>query len=561
MLLHKDMAARDSGKATKQLRQADTLTALSNHNWKLLQYFNYYRLAISIAAVILPLTGSKVSPYGESSPTLFLFAGIIYAAVSLIASQTIRLRKPDFDTQATVLPFTDVTLIILLMHASRGIESGLGFLLLVALAGSSLLLGKRMTVFYASLATVGVLIEHAWISITGGNIASADLEFPRVGLLGIGLFVTATFSYTLANRLRATEALAHRQEVDLANLANVNALIIQRMQSGVLACDRKGYIRMINKTARTFLGLTNSLNKKTSLNEIEHELHVQLNQWVANPAKRSRKLLRTRAGYILLPRFILLGENPNYYGILIFLEDTAILKQQAQQLKMAALARLTASIAHEIRNPLGAITNASQLLHESASKLGDEGRLLEIILEQARRMNVIVENITQLGHRDRVNPVRVPLFPWLQDFVQRYAETISIPPEALAVYCRENLTICVDPDQLHQVVTNLCQNALRHSPRYSDALLIKLYASADGDGRPFLDVIDWGTGIPPEIMDNIFEPFFTTTPKGTGLGLYIARELCEGNGATLEYHPGEGGGCRFRITFAKAEECSELGVL
>jgi two-component system sensor histidine kinase PilS (NtrC family) len=554
------MAAKESGKIKKPARKAGKLSALSNHNWKLLQTFNYYRLAISGAALFLPLFGIKVPPYGASVPTLFFIAAAVYFSFSLIAVFTIRLHKPDFDAQATAFPFVDIVLIILLMHASQGIESGLGLLLLVSIAGGSLLLGKRLTIFYASLATVGVLIEHSWGLIRGADLATAELQFPRVGLLGIGLFVTALLTYTLANRLRATEALAQRQETDLANLANVNELIIQRMQSGVLACDPKGYIRMINKTARTFLGISRSEITKLLLSEVVPELHVQLNQWVANPRQRSRKLLRTHSGYVLLPRFILLGEHPDIYGILIFLEDTAILKQQAQQLKMAALARLTASIAHEIRNPLGAISNASQLLNESADQLGNDGRLVEIILEQSRRMNVIVENITQLGRRDRVNPIRMPVFPWLHDFANQYAETITIPKEALAVYCAENLMICIDPDQLHQVVTNLCQNALRHSPPYTDSLLIKFYASADGDGRPFLDVIDWGIGISSDIVDNIFEPFFTTTPKGTGLGLYIARELCEGNGATLEYHPGKGGGCRFRVTFAKAEECGELGA-
>ena len=379
-------------------------------------------------------------------------------------------------------------------------------------------------------------------------------------MLGIGLFATATLGYTLATRLRATEALAERRGVDLANLSQLNALIIQRMHSGVLICDRGGRIRMMNQTAATFLGLSGD-SMKTGLASASAELANHLTQSLANPTRRTRSPVKTRRGYTVIPRFIVLGEPPNHTGTLIFLEDAAVLKQQAQQLKMAALARLTASIAHEIRNPLGAIANAAQLLGEGAPKDREDNRLVRIIGDQTRRMNVIVENITQLSRRDQVNPVMLPLQPWLEEFMQHFAQTLKIPREAFAVYGAEDLQVCIDPDQFYQVVGNLSQNALRHSPPFSGNLLVKFQGGTNSNGQPFLDVIDWGRGVPEKIRDQIFEPFFTTTPKGTGLGLYIARELCEGNGATLDYYPGAGGvGSRFHVTFARAEDCGELGI-
>jgi len=552
------MDTTDSAGASQSQSQA----AVAEQNWKLLSLYNYYRLIISLSAAVLALSGAAVPPFGLSSPDLFLIASITYAIVSLVSLETIRRQRPDFETQATFQIFADITLITFLMHASGGLSSGLGLLLLVAVAGSSLMLGKKMTVLYAALATIAALVEHSWDWWTGAAVSVDQVVqgYPQVGMLGIGLFTTATLGYTLATRLRATEAIAERRGVDLANLSQLNALIIQRMHSGVLICDRGGRIRMMNQTAATFLGLSGD-SMKTGLASASAELANHLTQSLANPTRRTRSPVKTRRGYTVIPRFIVLGEPPNHTGTLIFLEDAAVLKQQAQQLKMAALARLTASIAHEIRNPLGAIANAAQLLGEGAPKDREDNRLVRIIGDQTRRMNVIVENITQLSRRDQVNPVMLPLQPWLEEFMQHFAETLKIPREAFAVYGAEDLQICIDPDQFYQVVGNLSQNALRHSPPFSGNLLVKFQGGTNSDGRPFLDVIDWGRGVPEEIRDQIFEPFFTTTPKGTGLGLYIARELCEGNGAGLDYYPGAGGvGSRFHVTFARAEECGELRI-
>jgi two-component system, NtrC family, sensor histidine kinase PilS len=315
----------------------------------------------------------------------------------------------------------------------------------------------------------------------------------------------------------------------------------------------------MNQAAQRFLGIRSTLPMDASLSDTSPDLAIQLFQWLGNSQEqRTRRPFTTRANYSLLPRFVSLGGSKGS-GTLIFLDDMAALKQQAQQLKMAALARLTASIAHEIRNPLGAMSNAAQLLGESVPEDSDAKRLTTIIGEQSRRMNMIVQNVTQLSRRDRVNQVRLSLNVWLADFIPQYCETVNLPAGAFS-RVGEGPDVLFDPDQLNQVVTNLSQNALRHSPPFTGTPLIKFLIGKDAEDRPVLDVIDWGTGIPPAIVDNIFDPFFTTTPKGTGLGLYIAKELCEGNGASIDFFPGDGGiGSRFRTTLARAEEGNETG--
>jgi len=541
---------------------ADSQSAFTAENWKLLRSFNFYRLAIALAAVALAFSGEIVPPFGASGPQMFKTASLAYVGVSFLAIAASYRRWPDFETQVTFLAFADIVLLTLLMHASQGLESGVGLLLLVAVAGASLMLGTRLTVLFAALATIAIGIEVNWAFLTGGEWVAQRWTtdgYTQMGLLGIGLFATAGLTHLLAQRLRATEALAQQRGVDLANLGQVNDLIIQRMNTGVLACDQDGRVHVLNKTARGFLGVPAELSTKPMLSDLSSELAEQFRQWREKTTSGGRSIIRSRSGYALLPRFVPVGERREDTGMLVFLEDTAVLKQQAQQLKMAALARLTASIAHEIRNPLGAIAHAAQLLDESADKSADETRLLRIIQDQSRRMNIIIENVTQLARRDKVNPVRLQLAPWIDEFIRQFTLTGKHPPQMFRTLGVTNHSVCVDPDQLQQVIGNLCQNALRHSPAFSGEALIAFKTGQDKDNRPFLDAVDWGSGVPPEIVDNIFDPFFTTTPKGTGLGLYIARELCESNGARLEYFPGDKGvGSRFRVTFARAEECGEL---
>jgi two-component system, NtrC family, sensor histidine kinase PilS len=543
---------------------ADSQSAFTAENWRLLRSFNFYRLAIALAAMALAFSGETIPPFGASGPHMFKVAGLVYVGVALFSIAAIYRHWPDFETQATLLAFADIVLLTLLMHTSQGLESGVGLLLLVAVAGASLMLGTRLTFLFAALATISIGIEVNWAFLTEGEWVAHRWNtngYTQMGVLGVGLFATAILTHLLAQRLHATEALAQQRGVDLANLAVVNDLIIQRMHSGVLACDQDGKVRMLNKTARSFLGIPADASDKPMLSDLSPELAGQFRQWREKSTSAGRSIIRSRSGYALLPRFVPVGERRDDSGVLVFLEDTAVLKQQAQQLKMSALARLTASIAHEIRNPLGAISHAAQLLDESADKGAEETRLLRIIQDQSRRMNVIIENVTQLARRDKVNPVQLQLASWISEFIRQFTITGKHPPEMFQTLGVTNLATCVDPEQLQQVIGNLCQNALRHSPAFSGQALIAFKTGHGQDNRPFLDVVDWGSGVPPEIVDNIFDPFFTTTPKGTGLGLYIARELCESNGARLEYFPGDKGvGSRFRVTFARAEECGEFAV-
>jgi two-component system sensor histidine kinase PilS (NtrC family) len=180
---------------------------------------------------------------------------------------------------------------------------------------------------------------------------------------------------------------------------------------------------------------------------------------------------------------------------------------------------------------------------------------LRIIDDQSRRMNAVVENVLQLSRRDHVKPVRLRLNDWLPAFAAQFAETVGHAGNMITVQTAGEVTACVDTDQLHQIVSNLCTNAMKNSPPFEGKAVIALRTGVDAQHHPFIDCIDWGSGIATEIIDRIFDPFFTTSSKGTGLGLYIARELCEANGALIDYHPNQPIGARFRVTLARPEEC------
>lgn len=514
--------------------------------WRALSLYNLYRLVFTGFTTVLVYSGYAPQPLGQYDPGLFSKVIAGYLVLAIIHSFVIHKRLLAFPAQVHSIILIDIAMVATLIHAS-GITTGIGLLLIVTVAGGSLLLPGISAYFFAAVASLSLLFEQVYAQLHHSFFST---YYTYTGLLGAAFFATATLAQVLGSRARKSEALAAQRSIDIANLAELNEHIIQRMQAGIIVVDKNNHMRLINESAWHLLGLPAN-NNPGELKTLAPELDNQLRQWRNNSEYDTTIIRANSTTPSILPRFASLGAGDNA-NTLIFLEDAAATKQQAQQMKLASLGQLTASIAHEIRNPLAAISHASQLLEESPKHDSGDARLTQIIQDHTQRMNAIVENVLQISRQDRASPEVIDLRPWLEEFTAEFMRTYHVPEGDIQLSLQpEDINVRMDVNYLRQVLWNLCQNGLRYSKNYPDSPKMELLAGIDDvQATPFLDVIDHGNGIPPSNINEIFDPFFTTDAQGTGLGLYIARDLCESNQARLDYIPDDTRGTCFRITFA-----------
>ena len=518
--------------------------------WRLLNIVNLFRMVVGGLVVALFFSDRNPRLLGDVYPGLFLWTGIMYACFGALATFTVSARRPGLLLQTYTQLAADIAAVMLLMHASGGAASGLGSLLFITISINSVLLSRRMSVGFASVAALAVLVEQG-LAILYGNGEQGG--YTQAGIIGVILFAAALGGQYVGSRLRESEALAEQRGLDLANLSEINEYVIQHMRSGVLVVDEQDRIRMLNSAAAESLHV--DPDSRRALAETAPRLQAELDSWRRGESPRPATVVSPH-GRPLIPSFAGIGRS-RAGGALIFLEDASAVAEQVRQTKLATLGRLTASIAHEIRNPLSAVSHANQLLAESPKLEGADKRLIEIIDEHAARMERIVENILQLSRRDNTRAEELDVTAWLKDFIAEFRDRHGLPPEAVPLDAeyRQLPRMRVDPTHLHQIVWNLSENALRHGRKGLDgeARVEFRIGPLAAQGAGYLEVLDRGPGITPEVAEHIFEPFYTSDPRGTGLGLFIARELCECNRAHLSYAPRPQGGSCFRIEFGAPE--------
>jgi two-component system sensor histidine kinase PilS (NtrC family) len=520
--------------------------------WRSLRYFNFYRVILAGLFVVPILLNQRLPILGSYNLPLFAMVSYSYLLISVFSSFAIHWKKPSFKALVYGLVVLDIGVLLTLMHASGGTQSGLGVLIIISVAGASSFIASRTAGLLAAIAALAILADQIYSQVEGVVVPN----YTHAGILGATLFATAMLVNLLSKRLRETEALATQRGIDLANMSQLNEYVIDHLQSGVIVVDAIDRIHLINKAATRMLGLPSvQIHDKRPLVTVSVDLEKQMTIWKSNDSSDSKVFRVPATSMEVIPNFARLGDD-THSGTLIFIEDSARMAQQAQQMKLASLGRLTASIAHEIRNPLGAISHAEQLLAESEDLNAANQRLTQIIHKHTERVNAIIENVLQLSRRGNANPELIQLKPWLANFSTEFIMSLQVSEHELQVDVQpDDLTVRFDNTQFHQIVWNLCHNGIRHAQNCETNPKVELIGGRNNiTRRPYLDIIDHGPGVSQKNIQHIFEPFFTTESQGSGLGLYISKELCEANNAHLSYlSESNGGGC-FRIDFANTEQ-------
>lgn len=505
--------------------------------WGSLHYFNLYRLTVASLFTFASFYMGRLGLFGIQNPGLTQWVSIFYFGSALVFLALSFRWRPSFNMLLTVEVAADVLALTLLMYANGGNRSGIGYMLLVVLAGAGLVGQGRLVLFYAAMATVAVLLQQGFRMLSEGAELS---DLTQTGIISIGFFATAASARLLAQRVVANEELARQRGVELAEQFRINQRVIRDMQDGVLVVDATGRVRQHNPQAELLCDA--SPGGTPDLGDFSAELARGYSLW-RRAGVETVEIVRLPCGNRMLRMRFLppVGEGDN---ALIYLEDMERIHAQARQIKLAALGRLTANMAHEIRNPLASISHASELLVEERD--GDmQKRLLRIIGDNTGRLNRLVTDVLELGGRDKAEPEQIVLPRLLDDFIEEMSLIEPNARQTIRVDADGCKTIRFDRGHLNRVLVNLVGNALRYCRDNSGSIRIEVRESGFGS-RVELHVIDDGSGIGPEERAHMFEPFFTTHSSGTGLGLYIARELCEANDAVIDLLESDGG-AHFRI--------------
>jgi two-component system sensor histidine kinase PilS (NtrC family) len=524
-----------------------TPSSLDDSGRRILWIIGLYRavcgaalLGIALFVDLKSVAAIAPNPFITGAALYFLFGLVAFAWVQL---ERLPLALPQL---ALALLAGDIFFLSLVIVAGGNAVAPIPILLFPQLAASGWLLRTQTAFFHAAFASVVLLGLDVWRALEG-SIGGAQIV--QTGIIGFGYFATVGIAVALGRYTKASEDLAAQRGIDVANLEQVNRLIIQDMQDGVLVVDLNGVVRGHNAQVTRLLGGFGRMRGGMRLAEFSSTLHDYWRRWqddftIPLPAFKvdvTQRLLRVR--------LVRIGSGLNG-GTLIYLEDLGRAQTEAQQMKLAAMGRLTASIAHEVRNPLSAINQAAQLLEEDGTVAPEGQRLLAMIRNNSKRIDRIVGEVLQLNRRDRQQPETIALADFLRNLVDEIVQAENIAPGSVQIAIPEELVVIFDRGHFNQILWNLVRNAWQHCQKKEASVHIAARAGYMGDAVIF-ELADDGPGIPAELRGQVFEPFFTTRPGGTGLGLYIARELADANGATLELLP-KSPGAHFRMTLKRA---------
>lgn len=520
----------------------------SHQNLALFRVYVGYRSLLSIVLLIMLVSPNTRQLVGTLNPTLYTTVALAYLATSIPLVGSISTRLNESQKLMLLIFLVDIVAITLLADSSGGMISGLPVLLVITVAASAVLIANRtLATLIAAISVLAILLDTTWLILQG--VLDSSSLFPA-GILGVLIFGVSLMVQPIAHRLGRAEELARNRASDLYSLQRLNEQIVQHMQTGILLVNNEGVVRIMNKSAIGLLAPERpvSVEQGRQLADYCPELAYQFEHWKNTGVHRAKPFTVTDGALPVIANFRELQSNANREA-LVFVEDYSPVTQYAQSLKLSSLGRLTASIAHEIRNPLGAISHAAQLLQESSDLTPPDRRMADIIQRHCERVNQIVESVMQISRREPPKPQYLLLAPWLTEFVSEYLNALNRPAEVTIDCDYRELLVEFDPENLQRVIANLLDNALRHSKLATGKETARIEVELDSvQHQCQVDIIDAGTGVPAADLAKLFEPFFTTLPEGSGMGLYLCKELCEINNADLDYRPTRKGESCFRIS-------------
>jgi two-component system sensor histidine kinase PilS (NtrC family) len=560
------------------------ITSTRETFWRTLQTFSVTRIVIAAVLLVYLLFNSQ-KPGNEFDQQFIRWETCaIYLGIAAgFAILSIRWQK-RFLLQLLSQVSVDLIAISMLYIASGGARNGLAILYLFPLAGGAILAPLMLALFFVSAVTLVLLTESGYQLL---NTAS-DASLSRAGLICAAFFAAVFVINRLAAKLIKQEDLAAQRGRDLQVQEAINRLVIADMNDGILVVGRDSNVFAANPAVERMLGLSVPYGQpRLKLTDLPSLAPIAdaFFKWAAQTGSKalsesgsttfvivkpgddvaawqgttiSREMRRELVAHLKL-RFKTVGQaGLSEDRAVIFLQDVTEIENQAQQLKLASMGRLTASIAHEVRNPLSAISHAASLLAEDITH-PTHSRLLNIVGDNVTRLNRMIEDVLRLSRKAQSGTEPLALAQFFDELLDEFRETHALAPDMIEAGDMGSYRVRFDPMHLREVVVNLLSNALRYASSRKGSIQIKLVL--DTGGRLELHVQDDGPPIKPEVRAHLFEPFYTTSSKGTGLGLYVARELCLNNGAMLDYEyrvdasseASDAPSGRFVITFAVSE--------
>ncbi|SFG80438.1 two-component system sensor protein [Neisseria elongata] len=491
---------------------------------------NVCRLTILLSMFVLYM----MSVFSENAglkkmvpPTIFYIWAAVYAGITLISIIRPHWVRQENDKLPNASAVVDIVMIMALVYLTGGIGTGVGILVLPFVATSCMLSYGKFPALYAGFTTVCILCvmflsdqlsldADTW---DGRNIGTAIM------LIGASFAVAYLTSYS-ATFLRDATASARKHKRNYNRVRGLNQLVLNRVQEAVIVIDPELKVWLFNRQAKNYFSGLAAEHKEPIFEDL-------VARWLLNPEKPFEADIHLHRFSMHVRAVPMVQEDGKL--LMLFLRSLREIAAEAMATKLASLGQLTANLAHEIRNPMSAIRHANDLLQEGIEDPVSK-KLHGIIDGNIRRIDKMLEDVSTLNKKDNLGRESINLMKFWLAFKQEF--TLNNPSSVGCIKMEmqgKNLTVTADPMHVQQIMWNLCNNAWRHSTKGSDAIQVSIKPS--GKLNVSIVVSDDGPGAAPEIRNQLFEPFFTTEKGGTGLGLYVARELAHANLGQLHYHP------------------------